>query len=51
MKLLAHIKAEWRSVGFMIAHCLSSNCNVPTLVFPGELHYGIPFGYHEEELQ
>lgn len=50
-KTLDDLKAEWRSVGFMVAHCLRLNCNVPTLVFPGELHYGIPFGYHEEELQ
>ena len=50
-KTLDDLKAEWRSVGFMVAHCLSCNCNVPTLVFHGDLVCGIPVGYHEEELQ
>lgn len=49
-KTLDDLKAQWRSVGFMVAHCLSTNCNVPTLVFHGDLVYGIPVGYHEEEL-
>lgn len=50
-KTLEDLKADWRSVGFMVAHCLRLNCNVPTLVISGELHNGIPFGYNEEELQ
>lgn len=50
-KTLDDLKAQWRSVGFMVAHCLSINCNVPTLVFHGDLVYGIPVGYHEEKLQ
>lgn len=50
-KTLDDFKAQWRSVGFMVAHCLRTNCNAPTLVFHGRLVYGIHVGYHEEELQ
>lgn len=50
-KTLDDLKAEWRSVGFMVAHCLSAKCNTPTLVFTGEQFGGIVLGYHEEELK
>lgn len=49
-KTLDDLKAEWRSVGFMVAHCLRKKCNTPTLVFPGEKFGNIVLGYHEEEL-
>lgn len=49
-KTPAELKAQWRSIGFMVQHCLSSKCNVPTLVFEGERFGGIVLGYHEEEL-
>ena len=39
------LKAEWRSVGFLVGHCLSQNCNQPTLVHVTD------FGYHEEILK
>ena len=50
-KTLDDLKAEWRSVGFMVAHCLRMKCNTPTLVFPGEKFGNIVLGYHEEELE
>lgn len=50
-KTLDDLKAQWRSVGFMVVDCLRTNCNISILVFHGDLVYGIPVGYHEEKLQ
>lgn len=44
-RTLEALKAEWRSVGFLVGHCLSKNCNQPTLVSVTD------FGYHEEKLK
>lgn len=44
-RTLEALKAEWRSVEFLIEHCLRNNCNQPTLLYVTGL------GYHEEELK
>ena len=44
-KTIEALKAEWRSVGFFVGHCLSKDCNQPTLVSVTD------FGYHEEKLK
>lgn len=50
-KSLDELKADWRSVPFMVAHCSSHKCSTPTIVFTGEQFGGITFGYHEEILK
>lgn len=44
-RTLEALKADWRSVGFLVSHCLSMHCNQPTLVSVTD------FGYHEEKLK
>ena len=31
-RTLDALKAEWRSVEFLVGHCLAKNCNQPTLL-------------------
>lgn len=50
-RTLEALKAEWRSVGFLVGHCLSKKCNEPTLVFTGKQFGSIVLGYHEEILK
>ncbi len=50
-KTLEDLKADWRSISFMCAHCIRHNCTTPTIVFTGEQFGGITLGYHEEELK
>ena len=50
-KTFDDLKADWRNVSFMRAHCNRLECENPTIVFTGDKYAGISLGFLEKELK